>query len=39
MASMMWFSLVDLVDRVISTLVIQWRHDYYGILDSYTCLR
>ena len=24
MDSMMWFSLVDLVDGVISTLVIQW---------------
>jgi hypothetical protein len=39
MTSMIWFSLVDLVDGVISTLVIQWRHDCYGILDAYTCLR
>jgi hypothetical protein len=35
MASMMLFSLVDLVDGVRSTLVIQW----YGILFVYTLLR
>ena len=36
---MMWFSLVDLVDGVIDTLVIQWWHDCYGILVVSTWLR
>jgi hypothetical protein len=36
MAYMIWFSLDDLVDGVINTLVIQWWHHCYGILVVYT---
>jgi hypothetical protein len=36
MASMMWLNLVDLVDGVRITLVIQLQHDCFGTLVVYT---